>query len=112
MELCGKACFVARPRMIGDLLLPHLVEKERSFQIVKTIKLKKIDYENFISDMLADRQFIEDHAALCERVGMWKCLLIQQYGRGDGVLVMPTEKCSVGWAAYYYDRVNTPHPTE
>ena len=112
MELCGKACFVARPRTIGDLMLPHNFKRERSFQAVKTIKLKRIDYENFISDMLADRQFIEDHAELCGKEKTWKCLLIQQYGRMDGVLVIPMEKRYVGWAAYYHERINTVHPTE
>jgi hypothetical protein len=112
MELHRKACFVKRPRVIGDLMSPYLIVKERQFQIVKTIKLTRIDYENFISDMLADRQFIEDHAELCGKEKTWKCLLIQQYGRMDGVLVIPMEKRYVGWAAYYHERINTVHPTE
>lgn len=65
MEISGKAYFVSDPRRIEDLTVLHLVEKERPFEVVKIVKLVKIDYENFITDMAADRQFIEDHASLC-----------------------------------------------
>ncbi len=56
----------------------HLVEKECPFEVVKTVKLEKIDYENFITDMVADRQFIVDHAALCSKGEVWRCILVQQ----------------------------------
>ena len=49
--------------------------------------------------MLADRQFLEDHAALCSKGEVWTCILVRQRGRTDGVLVLP-EGCYVGWAAY------------
>ena len=100
MEAVGRAFFVRSPRRIEDLQALHLVEKERPFEIVKTVKLAKIDYENFITDMLADRQFIEDHAALCSKGRVWRCILVQQRGHTDGVLVMPEDGCFVGWAAY------------
>ena len=101
METAGNAYFVRSPRRIEDLQELHLVEKERPFEIVKTVKLVKIDYENFITDMLADRQFIENHAVLCSKGAVWRCLLVQQRGHTDGVLVMPEAGCFVGWAAYY-----------
>ena len=103
MEISGKAYFVSDPRRIEDLTVLHLVEKERPFEVVKTVKLAKIDYENFITDMTADRQFIEDHAALCSKSEVWRCILVQQRGRTDGVLVMPEDGCFVGWAAYLSD---------
>jgi hypothetical protein len=53
--------------------------------------------------MLADRQFIEDNAALCSRGQVWQCLLVRQRGCSEGVLVMPENGCFVGWAAYYAD---------
>ena len=62
--------------------------------------LSAIDYENFITDMLADRQFIEDSADLCEKGEVWRCLLVQKRGCQDGVLVLPEEGCFVGYAAY------------
>ena len=95
------AYFVRRPCGIEDLTVLHLVEKKRPFEVVETVKLAKIDYENFITDMLADRQFIEDHAALCSKGEVWRCLLVRQRGRTNGVLVIPEDGCFVGWAAYY-----------
>ena len=94
------AYFVRRPSRMEDLTVLHLLERERPFEVAATVKLAKIDYENFITDMDADRQFIEDHAALCARGEVWRCLLVQQRGRSDGVLVIPEDGCFVGWAAY------------
>ena len=45
MEISGKAYFVSDPRWIEDLTVLHLVEKERPFEVVKIVKLAKIDYE-------------------------------------------------------------------
>ena len=101
MDRTGFAYFVESPRIIEDLLAPHPIEQEIQYEIVKTVKLAKIDYENFITDMIADRQFIEENAALCAQGGVWRCLLVQQRGRTDGVLVVPDDGCYVGWAAYY-----------
>ena len=101
MERADFAYFVESPRIIEDLLAPHPIEQETQYEIVNTVKLAKIDYENFITDMIADRLFIEENAALCAQGGVWRCLLVQQRGRTDGVLVMPVDGCYVGWAAYY-----------
>ena len=100
MDRTGFAYFVESPRVIEDLMTPHPVERERRYEIAKTVRLAKIDYENFIRDMIADRQFIEDNAALCSQGGIWRCLLVQQRGCTDGVLVVPADGCYVGWAAY------------
>ena len=101
MEKSGSACFIRHPHTIGDLMQPHLHKHEREYQIVKTIELGKMDYENFITDMLADRQFIEDNAGLCSQGKVWQCLLIRQKGRSDGILVVPEGGHYVGWAAYF-----------
>ena len=95
------AYFVESPRTINDLIQPHPIEREHAYKVVKQVKLAKIDYENFITDMVADRQFIEDSAALCSKDETWRCILVQQRGQTDGVLVMPEDSCYVGWAAYY-----------
>ena len=95
------AYFVRRPSRMEDIAVLHLLERERPFAVAATVKLAKIDYENFITDMTADRQFIEDHAALCSKDEVWRCILVQQRGHADGVLVMPEDGCFVGWAAYY-----------
>ena len=101
MERTDFAYFVEGPRIIEDLKVPHPIEHETQYEIVKTVKLAKIDYENYITDMIADLQFIEENAALCAQGDAWRCLLVQQRGRTDGVLVVPVDGCYVGWAAYY-----------
>ena len=99
----GHAFFAERPRTIDDLMQPHLSAHEREYQIVKTIELGKMDYENFITEMLADRQIIEDNAGLCSRGDVWQCLLVRQRGCSDGIMVMPEGGCYVGWAALAND---------
>lgn len=102
METTGYAYFVKRPRRIDDLLVPHLIEKERPYRIVTEVRLPAIDYENFITDMLADRQFIEDHGRRCKKGEVWDCLLVRRKGQPNGVLVMPEDGCFIGWATNYY----------
>ena len=103
MPQTGYAYFIENPRVLADLMKLHLPEQERPFEVVKTVKLGTIDYENFITDMIADRQFIEDNADLCSKGEIWKCLLVQKRESHDGVLVMPEDKCYVGCAAYLAD---------
>ena len=33
-------------------------------------------------------------------IDIWNCLLVQQRGRTDGVLVLPEQGCFVSWAGY------------
>ena len=100
MDIHGYAYFVERPRRLEDLLRPHLIERERPYSIVTSVQLPKIDYENFVTDMLADRKFIEDYGKRCKAGDVWECLLVQQRGHTDGVLVLPEQGCFVSWAAY------------
>lgn len=87
----GFAFFVKQPRRIDDLLCPHPIEQEREYEAVKTIQLSQIDYENFVTDMVADRQFLEDYANLCSKDGLVvRCLLVKSRTTG-GVLVVPAE---------------------
>lgn len=101
MSKTGYAYFVERPRRREDLIAPHLIEKERPYRIVNEVTLSAMDYENFISDMLADRQFIEDYGRSCKRAEVWDCLLVRCRKYPDGVLLMPEQGCFVAWAAYY-----------
>lgn len=99
MRKTGRAYFATHPRVLEDLCVPHLPEQERPYEIVKMVRLRKIDYENFVTDMVADRQFIEENAALCGRGRVWKCMTVCQRGGTEAVLVMPEDGCYVGWAA-------------
>ena len=100
MYCSGFAFFVERPRRLEDLMVPHLIEMERPYRIVASVRLSAIDYENFITDMLVDRQFIEDHGKHCKQGEIWECLFVRRRWQSEGVLVMPERNCYVGWAAY------------
>ena len=93
MKENAKANFVKRPRIFEKLIAPDV------------IILDSIDYENFITDMLVDRQFIEDFAPLCSQKDIWLCLLVRRRGAHIGVLVMPERECYVGYAACWVDEV-------
>ena len=101
MNITGRAYFIPDPSRLEDLIVPHLVTDERPYEIAKTITLGAIDYGNFITDMLADRSFIEESFDLCEKGKTWRCLLIRKRRSSDGVLVMPEDGAYVGWAAYF-----------
>ena len=83
------ALFIKSPRVIEDLICPHLLEQEREYEVVQEIILPQIDYKNFITDMLADRQFLEDNAHLCGTFPSIRCLRIRSRTRRKGVLVVP-----------------------
>ena len=83
-------------------MTPQPLEKERLYRIVTENQLLAIDYENFITGMPADRQFIGDRGRRCKKGEIWDCLLVRRRGQPGGVLVMPEDGCFVGWAAYYY----------
>ena len=100
MKKSGLAVFVDYPRILSDLQKDQLSGYEQRYEIVKSVTLGKMDYDNFCTDMVADRMFIEDYANLCNTGAVWKCLFVHQRGRKDGILVIPTEGCHVGYAAY------------
>ena len=47
----GTAYFVKSPSKLSNLVKPHRVEDEVSYEIVRTIYLQQIDYENFATDL-------------------------------------------------------------
>ncbi len=96
------AYFVKYPRTYEDLLKLHLKNHEQSYEITCTATLGPIDYENFIFGMDADRQYIEDNAALCSDGPVKKCLLVKQKTASEGILVIPDPQrpSYVLWAAY------------
>ena len=100
MEKTGTAYFVDFPRVVSDLQQPHLLDDECPYEIVQTVSLSKIDYDNFCGDMIADRQFIEDYADLCGTGEVWRCLFVYQHGHTDGILIVPVDECYVKYAAF------------
>lgn len=106
MKEIKKASFVKRPRVFENLIAPGIPKRSEAYRVAKTIILDSVDYENFITDMLADRQFIDDFAPLCSRKDIWLCLLVRRRGAHIGVLVMPERGCYVGYAACWVDEVS------
>lgn len=98
MNQTGTACFVRRPRVISELARDAQGCNQK-YEIVKEICLARIDYENFTTDLLADRQFIEEYAPLCFAGEVWRCLFVRQKLRRDGILVVPNGS-HIAWAAY------------
>ena len=94
----NRAYFVYSPRMAEELLRPHDLRSETPYVIIRTVTLSAMSYENFITDMLADRQFLEDYADLCGEGEVWRCILVKQRGQSGGILVVP-DKCYVKYAA-------------
>ena len=100
MTETGMAYFVQHPRIVNDLIILHDVMDEKPYEIVKEIRLQAIDFENFITDLTVDRQYIEDYASLCDDGEIKKCLLIRGRDPEYGILVLPEARSYVGWAAY------------
>ena len=92
-----RAFFVFRPRTVSDLSIRTADGKWREYRIVKTVRLSRIEYENFTTDLLADRQFIEDSAPLCTAPG--DCLLITGKQQQQELLIIPWQGCFVRHAA-------------
>ena len=67
--------------------------------LIKDYFEQDLDYENFVTDMLADRDFIGENAALCGEGEVMRCMLVQRRGQDGGVLVVPERGSFVGWAA-------------
>jgi len=98
----GTAYFIKFPSRIENLWRPHLYEERRPYETVAEVIISKVDYENFITDLRVERQFLEDNANLCniDGDGVWHCILVQQQEGSDGVLVIPDAAGYVIWAAY------------
>lgn len=100
MKTSGTAFFVRMPRTIDELRVPHFPQRERPYEIVKIIELSRMDYENFSTDLLVSRQFIEEHANFCGEGEVFRCLFVCHCGHEDGILVLPERGGYVKWAAY------------
>lgn len=98
----GTAYFVRKPIRLSQLFKPQRIEDEVPYEIVKTIHLSQLDYENFSTDLTVDREYIEQNADFFGiKNGVWKCLLIQQKNAKDGILVIPEYESWIGYAAFY-----------
>ena len=91
------ARFISRPRRIEELR-DYRIGMLRPYRIVKTIRLGRMDYENFVTDLLADQAFLENIPGCGEDGHLVHCLCVTCRGR-DSVLVLPDGTGHVALAA-------------
>ena len=91
------ARFIFRPRRIEELR-DFAIGMLRPYQIVSTVCLGGMDYENFVTDLLADRAFLEDVPSCGEDGKVLCCLRVSCPGRDD-ILIVPDGMGHVALAA-------------
>ncbi len=91
------AYFIRRPRRIEELRAEES-GRRRPYRIVKTVCLVGMDYENFVTDLLADRAFLEGIPGCGEDGPLVRCLCVTSRGQ-DSVLVLPDGTGYVALAA-------------
>ena len=91
------AYFIRRPRRAEELRAEENGLR-RPYQIVKTLRLGTMDYENFATDLLADRAFLENADGCGEEGSLVRCLCVC-CPRRDSILVLPDGTGHVALAA-------------
>ena len=81
------AYFLRRPRRIEELRAEENGQR-RPYRIVSFLHLGGMDYENFVTDLLADRAFLEDVPGCGEDGKVLCCLRVSCSGRED-ILIVP-----------------------
>lgn len=96
------AYFVRDPFTLEDLTRPHFLHQRKGYKVEARVELSVIEYKNFITDLCADRPFIEKHkdVSRVDYDGVWHCLFVKQKGRQEGVLVMSEGHDYPKWAAF------------
>ena len=79
--------------------MPILSTARAEFMITAVKALSKLDYENFLEDLLADRSFLD--GILPPHSTIKQCILITRRNAADGILVEPDGRGFVLRAAYY-----------
>jgi hypothetical protein len=91
------AYFIRRLRRIEELRAEGSGLRH-PYRIVKTVCLVGMDYENFATDLLADRAFLENADGCGEEGGLVRCLCVCCPGR-ESILVLPDGTGHVALAA-------------
>ena len=81
------AYFIRRPRRIEELRAEEN-GRRRPYRIVSSLRLGGMDYENFVTDLLADRAFLENVPGCGEDGPLVRCLCVTCHSRVS-VLVLP-----------------------
>lgn len=95
------AYFVIHPRNVEEVKNP-VASVLLSYRVVRKISLSRIEFQNFYTDFLVDRFFIENNAVLCIHQIPMDCILVVCRGYSWGILVVPENGGFVGMAALIY----------
>ena len=96
----GQAWFVRRPRDLEALRALHPLDAERPYRVAAELFLTDMDFQNFITDLAADRAFLERYAPLCADGPVPACLLVRCEGEKYGILALPGKAGFLEWAAW------------
>ena len=98
----GKAFFVFSPRNAEEFDRPFPLDWIKPYRIVGRIGLSGIDYENFVTDMLVEREYLEPYEKECHTESVYDCVLVFEKGyENQGVLVIPDSGGFIKCAARY-----------
>lgn len=98
----GKAYFIFTPRNGEEFQQPHLIDHEKPYRIVGNIALSSIDYENFETDMLVERKYLEPYEECCRTGEIYACVLVHKKADDQhGFLVIPDSGGYIQCAAWY-----------
>jgi hypothetical protein len=101
----GSAFFIFSPRNADEFRRPFPLDSIQPYRIIETITLNGMDYENFATDMLVEREYLEPFEGLCCTGAVYECVLVCRQGNNrTGILVIPDSGGYIKCAAYYDDR--------
>ena len=79
------AHFTEKPKTYFDLSKPHLIEEENTYIVKVRVCLRPIEYKNFLTDMLVNREYIERASVYCNSQNdRLECVLISKIGSKEG----------------------------
>ena len=98
----GSAFFVFSPRNADEFNQPFPLDQIQPYRIIGRITLGGMDYENFVTDMLVEREYLEPFEESCHTGPVFECVLVCRQGsKRTGVLVIPDSGGYIKCAAYY-----------
>ena len=101
----GSAFFVFSPRCADDFNQPFPLDRIQPYRIIGRIALNGMNYENFATDMLVEREYLEPFEELCSTGAVYECVLvIRQGNKRTGILVIPDSGGYIKCAAHYDDQ--------
>lgn len=95
-----RAWFVRRPRNLEALRALHPLDGERPFRVAAELFLAEMEFQNFLTDLAADREFLERYAGLCAYGETPVCLLVRCEDDRNGILAVPGRDGFAEWAAF------------